>query len=224
MRDYSKRLHSGGTNLSVAGSQIPAYLCPTDDAEGRKIVRAFARSNYAACFGSTTLAPFLPQGHQVIYLEVQTLDFDGPRVENDGVFRLQGSKRGRQLRRISDGTSHTVMLSELLAGHQDGNVESDQRGLWISTHAGGSMYTHQLTPNSSAPDGLFYCIDVFSPPSPPGVQVAVYVAWAAARSRHPGGVNVAFGDGHIECKIDEIDLVTWQALATIAGGEVISDE
>jgi prepilin-type processing-associated H-X9-DG protein len=46
----------------------------------------------------------------------------------------------------------------------------------------------------------------------------------AARSLHPGGVNVVFADGHVEFYEDEVDLVVWRALSTIAGAEVISGE
>jgi prepilin-type processing-associated H-X9-DG protein len=40
-----------------------------------------------------------------------------------------------------------------------------------------------------------------------------------ARSRHGGGVNVAYADGHVRFVPDSIDLAVWQALATVAGGE-----
>jgi prepilin-type processing-associated H-X9-DG protein len=43
-------------------------------------------------------------------------------------------------------------------------------------------------------------------------------------SRHPGGVNVAFVDGHVKFKIDEIDFAVWEAIATIAGAEIIPGE
>ena len=44
----------------------------------------------------------------------------------------------------------------------------------------------------------------------------------AARSYHPGGLNSLFSDGHVDFIADGIDLAVWQALATIAGGEVVS--
>jgi prepilin-type processing-associated H-X9-DG protein len=47
---------------------------------------------------------------------------------------------------------------------------------------------------------------------------------AGARSYHPGGVNAVFVDGHVEFKSDSIDLLLWQALASINGGEIISAE
>jgi prepilin-type processing-associated H-X9-DG protein len=46
---------------------------------------------------------------------------------------------------------------------------------------------------------------------------------AAARSRHPGGVNVLRADGSVGFIEQSINLATWQALGTIAGGEVLND-
>ena len=43
-----------------------------------------------------------------------------------------------------------------------------------------------------------------------------------ARSYHPGGVNALFGDGSVRFIKSSVDGMTWRALGTIAGGEVIS--
>ena len=44
---------------------------------------------------------------------------------------------------------------------------------------------------------------------------------SSARSKHPGGVNVLFGDGHVAFFSDSVDLVVWQAIATVDGGEIV---
>ena len=43
-----------------------------------------------------------------------------------------------------------------------------------------------------------------------------------ARSYHPGGVNVALTDGSVRIISETIDIVTWRALATRDGREVVS--
>ena len=43
-----------------------------------------------------------------------------------------------------------------------------------------------------------------------------------ARSDHPGGVNVMFGDGSVHFINDSISLTLWQALGSSEGGEPIS--
>jgi prepilin-type N-terminal cleavage/methylation domain-containing protein/prepilin-type processing-associated H-X9-DG protein len=44
-----------------------------------------------------------------------------------------------------------------------------------------------------------------------------------ARSYHPGGVNALFGDGSAKFVKSSIDGMTWRALGTVAGGDVLSD-
>jgi len=45
---------------------------------------------------------------------------------------------------------------------------------------------------------------------------------AAARSYHPGGVNVVFGDGHVSLISETIELQTWRCLGAMNDGEVIT--
>ena len=59
----------------------------------------------------------------------------------------------------------------------------------------------------------------------PLVHVTPHAApWKSARSEHSGGVNVAFVDGHVAFIKDTINPMTWRALATRGGGEVISSD
>ncbi|MFO0951090.1 MAG: DUF1559 domain-containing protein [Isosphaeraceae bacterium] len=44
----------------------------------------------------------------------------------------------------------------------------------------------------------------------------------SASSYHPGGVNSLFGDGSVRFVKNSVSPVTWRALGTIAGGEVVS--
>ena len=45
---------------------------------------------------------------------------------------------------------------------------------------------------------------------------------ATFASRHAGGVNCAFGDGHVSFITNSIALPTYQALSTKAGGEAVT--
>jgi prepilin-type processing-associated H-X9-DG protein len=49
-------------------------------------------------------------------------------------------------------------------------------------------------------------------------------AAVTARSYHPGGVNVLLGDGSVRFVKSSIAGMTWRALGTVVGGEVISSE
>jgi prepilin-type processing-associated H-X9-DG protein/prepilin-type N-terminal cleavage/methylation domain-containing protein len=47
--------------------------------------------------------------------------------------------------------------------------------------------------------------------------------WMGARSYHPGGVNVAFADGHVQFVRDAVDPVVWRGTFSRNGGEVLGD-
>jgi hypothetical protein len=44
----------------------------------------------------------------------------------------------------------------------------------------------------------------------------------SAGSDHPGGVNVLIGDVSVKSMKNPVSGVTWRALGTVAGGEVLS--
>ena len=105
---------------------------------------------------------------------------------------------------------------------KDGNPPADYRGIW-SWPATGSFYLHIETPNSSVTDCLRSHECPWSPSQPPcRGTCSESAAVVTARSNHPDGVNVVFADAHVDFYEDVVDLPVWQALATIAGLEVIS--
>lgn len=125
----------------------------------------------------------------------------------------------RGIRDVIDGTSHTVALSELIAGPSG---SADLRGLWVSDL--GIGYSHLRTPNSAIPDQLLggrYC-DSRKRKAPcvgnsPCWSTVIY----AARSYHPGGVNAALTDGSVRFFSDTINASVWIGLASIDGQEVV---
>jgi hypothetical protein len=70
----------------------------------------------------------------------------------------------------------------------------------------GQHITLHVTPTNTRSCGFFTVNRAVMPPS----------------SRHPGGVNLLSGDGSVKFIKDSIDLQTWRALGTRAGGEVIT--
>ena len=95
------------------------------------------------------------------------------------------------------------------------------------------MFSGSLTPNSSSPDRpigpcpqdqgdtqyIAPCLSLggnaWWTPSGQG-------AYAAARSKHTGGVNVALGDGSVRFVTNLIDSRIWRGVATRGGGEAVS--
>jgi len=68
-------------------------------------------------------------------------------------------------------------------------------------------YSHTVPPNYKG----FDCMDS-----------GASVGHIAARSYHSGGVNVCMADGSVRFAKDSVNINTWRALGTRAGGEIIS--
>jgi prepilin-type N-terminal cleavage/methylation domain-containing protein/prepilin-type processing-associated H-X9-DG protein len=79
-----------------------------------------------------------------------------------------------------------------------------------------AFYTHTMPPNSQLQDcgtaADTTAINNFSR------------THLAARSYHPGGVNTGFADGSVRFIKNSINLLTWNALGTRAGGEIVSSD
>ena len=216
--DYNER---NGYNDPAIKEQPEVLLCPSDDARGRRGItpgpKFWARSNYVTCWGSDTML-FDSRNHHLVNCPWP----DDINSDNNGLFRMDVSRR---ISAVLDGTAQTALASEVLAGKQDTRVNGgmDYRGMWSWNMMGAASYTHLNTPNSSIGDSNFdgrQCIPFEGAPcaAPSSQWDDMYTA---ARSVHPGGVLVAFADGHVSFYAESIDLLIWQALGTITGGEAI---
>jgi prepilin-type processing-associated H-X9-DG protein len=127
---------------------------------------------------------------------------------------------------ITDGTSHTLLLSEILKAwvHTDddwrGDIYNDDGEFRFHTRY--VVNVDRYTPNASQPDVLGRCQDTGDPLMPCLVQNTTAQV-TAARSRHRGGVNATLCDGSVRFFADGIDPKTWSALGTMDGGDTVGD-
>lgn len=200
-------------NEAAASNSIDVFLCPSDQ-EGVP-GQNFGAISYPACTGSGTVS-------------------SGSSTAADGVIFTRSKIRFAD---VTDGTSNTAIFSESVQGdgmnavpvtaieRQRRTIEltlgtpttpaacaggaawSGLRGAkWINGHYADTLYNHFYGPNSATPD----CNNGFHSH-----------ALVSARSMHAGGVQVALGDGKVRFVSENINLPTWQALATRSGGEVV---
>jgi prepilin-type processing-associated H-X9-DG protein len=122
-----------------------------------------------------------------------------------------------QLASISDGTSNTLMVGEVIPSR---NAYNSFWCPWGAT-AGTTVPLGWNSNTFPASDPACY---------QPGVWVNRPVGCrfsAAAKgfvSMHPGGANFVFADGSVKFLKNSISLVTYCALGSRNGGEVISAE
>jgi len=193
-------LSQGTGNEPLVLVQVPLYFCPSDR-RGMWVSPADdhnrSRGNYVLNWGAA--------------------DF----CQNTGTYPNYrpspfGPNRTSRLAEIRDGASNTMLMSEVLQATV--NEHFDFRGDILNDDVSCAQFMTINTPNTSVPDQNV-CVNLARPA--PCITAGPRIA--AARSNHRGGVMVVMVDGSVHFVSDGIDLTTWQALGSMAGGEVVSD-
>lgn len=181
--------------------QVPMYFCPSDR-QGMWISPADdhnrSRGNYVLNWGAADFCQ-------------DTAKY--PNYKQSPY----GPNRSAAISDFRDGTSNTMLMSEVLQASVDAHF--DFRGDILNDDISCAQYMTINTPNSSVPDQNV-CVDLERPA--PCTTAGDRIV--AARSNHPGGVLSVFADGSVHFFSNSIDLVTWQSLGSMNGGEVISGD
>jgi prepilin-type N-terminal cleavage/methylation domain-containing protein/prepilin-type processing-associated H-X9-DG protein len=222
---------TASSNLTIRNSlNISALLCPSDGNQPDPNIDSTSYPNNLGTSrvraGSSSFGPLDGPAYKM-----------GQAPEN-GVVSLAS---------VIDGTSNTAIFSEWIKGTRANSINPSSTGLdqvftgppespnpglliqrnkclasttlnysgkgvdWVNDKtANGGGYSHIMAPNTRA------C--VFST----GSSGSTDNTMIGASSRHPGGVNVGFLDGSVKFIKNTINPVAWWAIATKAGGEVIS--
>jgi len=202
-------VYSGARNEPAAVTALKLLTCPADPTGGRVPGLKYGGTNYAGNAGSG--------------------DAGGPLVGADGMFFTASAVRSEH---VTDGTANTALFSERPLGGGAGATDPrramvelpgatnptpaacataapsnpERGGKWIVGNYGNTLYNHADRPN---------------PPTPDCTNATQQKGRLAARSDHPGIVNVGFADGSVRGVADSVAPAAWRATATRAGGEVI---
>lgn len=205
---------------SVFNAEVPAYYCPSNP--GAKMIlwdNEFWR----------------PRGHYVVNLGDGSTSATAGSGANSAPFKVIQYGTVSQFKApkafgfnsITDGTSNTILMSEVLTSLND--TDKDTRGDFFSPNAGagGIGFSTNTTPNSSVPDANQYChnaptqgLPCITAPLANGDDIDPTIG--APRSKHPGGVMVSFVDGSVSFVPDTVDIVVFKSMGTSQGGEVIA--
>jgi prepilin-type N-terminal cleavage/methylation domain-containing protein/prepilin-type processing-associated H-X9-DG protein len=236
----SSFLYNNASNFTVYTLQINSFLCPSDGniPNGRATVAGitgqpgyhsypnnigtFAQNNGnaydgpayemgASLGGTVTLATIIDGTSNTVIFSEFIRGMDTPNA--DGPFQIYKD--------TIDSAATAAPLTQLMAnclktptvasGTPLSASDQYQKGAaWLNQNCGkGGGYSHIMPPNTRS------CF--FS-----STNASKTYTMVSASSNHPGGVNVAFLDGSVKFIKNSINPQSWWAIATKAGGEVIS--
>jgi prepilin-type N-terminal cleavage/methylation domain-containing protein len=208
---------------------IPTLMCPSDPANPKFVTFTYStlgvtgpppsidglgasqgfHGNYIACASNKF---FNPVGKGAPYADQNSAKLNGL------FFAISKVEPGD----ITDGMSHTAMLSELILTPDQ--IDDDERGRYYDPIPGGTQFTTLFPPNTSVPDRINW-ISKNPVPKAPGEWCAggecqpSQNQYVSARSYHEGGVNFATADGAVHFVSDSIDPVLYSGLGSRNGEE-----
>ncbi|WP_254510385.1 DUF1559 domain-containing protein [Anatilimnocola floriformis] len=190
-------------------SIIKSLICPSDgnspktkttdtNSVGGANVMQGMHVNYAVCSGASTY---------------------GPNGDNlDGMFYTKSFLR---LADAVDGTANTLLCSEICISPD--KTANDLRGRYCNSWEGNSWFSALNPPNTSVPDAQNYQGQSIKQAPVTSVTTTSGSQALYARSYHPAGVSVGLLDGSVRFMTNNVNAVTYKALATRNGGEPTGD-
>lgn len=211
---------------SIRGTKLKGFVCPSDrghdvlftDPSGIPAEGGWARGNYAASDSA---------GDADHHIGGNSNPKEDP-FEGISKGPVMAINFGARISEITDGTANTFLVHEVRVGVS----AADRRGTWAMGFPGASMVNggqdKNVGPNNreEESDEIEGCANFWYP----GIgardgmgcinKPAVGSEGAMARSRHSGGVNACFCDGHVQFIKDSISNLTWVLLQSTNDGKV----
>jgi prepilin-type N-terminal cleavage/methylation domain-containing protein/prepilin-type processing-associated H-X9-DG protein len=165
------------------------YVCPTDSSQPFVVTNGLNAATGSYAFVHGTRGP-----NEGINADMKT--------NNTGMFNY---KNTHTLAAMTDGTSNTIMVGEVIDAHTELSYNR-----W-------SLGSRHL-------DSLRSTVNPLNTPPGTGVTTSPYgiPLYGGFGSRHTGGGQFVFGDGHVIFISDSIDINTYRGLSTRAGGETVT--
>jgi prepilin-type N-terminal cleavage/methylation domain-containing protein/prepilin-type processing-associated H-X9-DG protein len=232
VKDYNFNTHwYNAPNLAASQQPLKIFYCPSDRPGAMwtdQTSYVSARGNYLVCYGNRTF------GGAAMASGTGRGVFGCSAAANPGgnLFTPYQST----LVQITDGTSNTLLMSEVIVAKQDNNQggggnwpSGDFRGhIWHDATSSSPSHCPNIfmtidPPNSSVPDNALCGTIANNDPLMPCANTDTATRHNTARSRHSGGVNAMFADGSVRFYANSTSRTTWQAMGSMDTGEVISN-
>ena len=197
---------------SIITTRVPSLQCPSDPEAGKVSSQSQGFiGNYVMCAGSQDTRT--------------TINGDSTGMNLNGVFYAVSKTN---IRDITDGTSNTLMASELVvvpdAATGPGGCYSgiyDYRGAYYNPLSWGVMFESIDPPNSTVPDQLWNACGSTAQSPCSGCALSSNVVHA--RSTHTGGVHALMCDGGVRFISNSVDRTTFQNLGGRNDGNAIGE-
>jgi prepilin-type processing-associated H-X9-DG protein/prepilin-type N-terminal cleavage/methylation domain-containing protein len=189
-------------NAAARVQPIKSYVCPSDSVPP-----------------TWTAMKYDPAGHPIgAICDVASANYIGvfgvsePGVDGEGIFSRNVTIK---IADITDGTSQTMMVGE--------RSFRWCQATWTGMIAGAAMVPPPHSPATagewvSAGFVLGHTFEGTGGPGSPGTEVNGF------SSRHTGGSNFLFADGHVQFLLTAMDHSVYKALSTRAGGEPVGGD
>ena len=136
-----------------------------------------------------------------------------------------------RIAKITDGTSHTLLIGELVlvrdtgvgeqtSGGNSAKQKHDLRGRYWNTHQGNSLFSTRYPPNSTVGDRLTWCIEA---PRAPCQSLGADNLVISLRSHHEGGAHAARADGSARFLGNFVDLQVYRSMGTRNQAEALRE-
>ena len=208
-------MHAHGPNDQARRTTIGGLRCPSDGLGGEWFQRLprtdYGWTNYAGCIGNQALVPGAARPDRMT----------GTFAENIGA----------KIRDYVDGTSNTIVISEILIGAKynrsnptTGDAHVDQFDFLQNTAVcNQTPYTDGQQRGMSWFYGEHPSANLYSSHFPPnhkllGCAGNTNRALLVSRSLHVGGVQSVLGDGSVRFISENIDTRTWRLLGMKGDG------
>ena len=186
------------SQVKVIGQYIPIYQCPSD--EKRQMFSSDGpggeqKGNYGLNWGQYS---YLQQRYKAPFF----------------------IEYGAKFSEITDGTSKTLAMLEIIQAPSDAGQPIDRRARIWNPGPGAYQVSTRATPNAASPD-FARCVDRPELGLPcTHTNGNVNLDHLVSRSRHSGGVTAVLCDASVRFVNENIDLRAWRAASSISQGEI----
>jgi prepilin-type N-terminal cleavage/methylation domain-containing protein/prepilin-type processing-associated H-X9-DG protein len=241
-------------NQTIFLTLLTSYLCPTDNSAMRFPDRVYIDVNLGANFGALiTAAPTNYVGSQGDMQNNTIFDYlcvDPAQIAFKaangyasngctpppsggtgsasfrGIFGDCSNAASIKIAQITDGTSNTMLIGENSPNLNSGLAWVSGNDIYATTILPMNWMTNIRNGQTDPSTGELCSPAAWNPSSPTQFVHCFNNQWyyQGFKSFHPGGCNFGFADGSVRFLKQSVNVRTYMALSTRAGGEIVSSD